>query len=99
MVVNNIKDIINKCFTGEILTDSTNFSSELYKTGNTYIMQLSPRKKQYQKFFKVIKLVSTKGDNTLNSIEIHQSAEDILKILFTNKKVNQNIADRLFDAL
>ena len=90
-----INSIIMDCVQGTIL-DSKDFTSEVFENKDSYLLKMRPVSKNLREFFETINVVVSKNDYSVNSIEMNEPSTDKTVMTFTNKKINQPVADEVF---
>jgi len=95
-VFKEINRVVMDCIQGSIL-DSKDFSTRVFENDKTYLLEMTPNSKAFREFFKDIVLVIEKTDFTARSIAMNEPAGDKTVITFTGKKLNQQVADSLFN--
>jgi outer membrane lipoprotein-sorting protein len=90
-----INSIIMDCVQGTIL-DSKDFTSEVFENKDSYLLKMRPVSKNLREFFETINVVVSKNDYSVNSIEMNEPTTDKTVMTFTNKKINQPVADEVF---
>jgi outer membrane lipoprotein-sorting protein len=95
-VFKQINKIVVDCIQGTAL-NSGDFKSAVYENKGTYLVSLSPVNKQLSDFFKTIEITVDKKDYSVNTIEMLEGTGDSTTLHFTNKEINANIPDALFD--
>jgi outer membrane lipoprotein-sorting protein len=90
-----INSIIMDCVQGTIL-DSKDFTSEVFEYKDSYLLKMRPVSKNLREFFETINVVVSKNDYSVNSIEMNEPSTDKTVMTFTNKKINQPVADEVF---
>lgn len=90
---------INKMIVGSVsgnLFDDKEFTISYFKSKEVYIIKLSPKTKEIQKYIKQIDLYFPVNDVTVSQVKLNESSGDYTKIVFKNKMLNAKIDDSVF---
>lgn len=90
-----INRIMIDCIQGTIL-DSKDFSTRVFENDKSFLLEMTPASKSLKDFFQTIVLTVEKKDYSVRSIEMNEPSEDRTVITFTDKKLNEQIADEVF---
>jgi outer membrane lipoprotein-sorting protein len=90
-----VNKIMLDCIQGTIL-NSKDFTSKVFESENSFLMEMTPVEKNLKQFFSMIRLYVAKGDYSVNQIEMHEPGGDKTILFFTNKQLNQNFSDEIF---
>jgi len=90
-----INRIMIDCIQGTIL-DSKDFSTRVFENDKNYLLEMIPASKSLKDFFQTIVLTVEKKDYSVRSIEMNEPSADRTVITFTDKKLNEQIADEVF---
>ncbi len=90
-----INRIMIDCVQGTIL-DSKDFTSRVFESDTRYLLEMRPVSKSLREFFQTILLVVEKNDYSVHAIEMNEPSGDNTIITFTNKKLNEPLADSVF---
>lgn len=91
-----INKIMIDCMQGTML-DNTDFKTRVFENKNSALVELTPVAKGMKELFKSINVVVDKKDFSVLSIEMQELSGDNTIMRFTNKELNANIPDTLFD--
>lgn len=91
-----VNRIMIDCVQGTIL-DSKDFTSKVFEDKNTYLLEMTPAAKTLREFFQTIVLVVDKRDYSASSIVMNEPGGDKTTITFTDKKLNTQLSDAVFD--
>ena len=96
---NKMFDQVNKmmidCVQGTVLTNSS-FTTQVFESASSYLVQLSPTTKSLSGIFKNINLFVDKKDYSVASIRMDEQSGDNTVITFQHKQMNINIPDAVF---
>lgn len=90
-----VNRIMIDCVQGTIL-DSKDFTTKVFENDKLYLLEMTPSSKTLREFFQTIMLRVEKKDYSVQSIEMNEPAGDKTIISFTNKKLNEAVADTIF---
>jgi outer membrane lipoprotein-sorting protein len=90
-----VNKIMIDCVQGTIL-DSKDFTTKVFESEKTYLLEMTPVSKTLREFFQTIVLIVEKQDYAVRSIEMNEPAGDKTIISFKNKKLNEQLADAIF---
>lgn len=90
-----VNRIMIDCVQGTIL-DSKDFTTKVFENDKLYLLEMTPSSKTLREFFQTILLRVEKKDYSVQSIEMNEPAGDKTIISFTNKKLNEAVADTIF---
>ena len=91
-----INRIILDCVQGSIL-DNNDFSVAAFENSNSYRLVMKPITKGLQDFFSEIVVLVDKSDFTASELSLHETGGDYTTIFFSNKTLNANIPNSVFD--
>lgn len=83
------------CVQGTVLTNSS-FTTQVFESASSYLVQLSPTTKSLQGIFKSIALFVDKKDYSVTSMRMDEQSGDNTLITFQHKQMNINIPDAVF---
>jgi outer membrane lipoprotein-sorting protein len=90
-----INKITIDCVQGNML-NNPDFSSKLLENAQYYRLELSPRTKSLQQYFKAIHLLVDKKDYSVSQIVMQENGGDNTAITFLHKQINVPLPDALF---
>jgi len=90
-----VNRIMIDCVQGTIL-ESQDFTTKVFEDDKVYLLEMTPSSKTLREFFQTIVLRVEKKDYSVQSIEMNEPAGDKTIISFTNKKLNEAVADTIF---
>jgi outer membrane lipoprotein-sorting protein len=90
-----VNRIMIDCVQGTIL-DSKDFTTKVFENDRSYLLEMTPSSRMLRDFFQTILLKVDKRDYSVESIEMNEAAGDQTVISFTNKKLNEQVADGVF---
>lgn len=91
-----INKIMIDCMQGTTL-DNTDFKTRVFENKNSALVELTPVAKGMKELFKSINVIVDKKDFSVTSIEMQELSGDNTIMRFTNKELNANLPDTLFD--
>ena len=91
-----INRIILDCVQGSIL-DNKDFSVAAFENPKSYRLVMKPIAKGLQDFFSEIIVLVDKSDFTASELTLREAGGDYTTIYFSNKVLNANIPDSVFD--
>ena len=91
-----INKIMIDCMQGTTL-DNTDFKTRVFENKTTALVELTPVTKGMKEMFKAITVIVDKKDFSVSSIQMQELSGDNTIMRFTNKELNANIPDNLFD--
>ena len=94
-VFKEINDIMVSCVQGTIFK-SNKFKSSYYENDKYYKIELVPQVKNMKETFKKINLYFDKNVTSVAKMEMIEANEDVTTIDFSNKKLNEPIAESIF---
>lgn len=94
----NINKIMLDCVQGTAL-ENKNFTSIVYENDKQYLLELSPKLKEFKDYFKKINVYIDKKDYSVNKLDMIDSSGDNTVITFSNKQFNNGVSDANFIAL
>jgi outer membrane lipoprotein-sorting protein len=90
-----VNRIMIDCVQGTIL-ESRDFTTRVFENENALLLEMTPVSKTLKEFFKTIILTVDKKDYSAKSILMNEPMGDITLISFDHKKLNEQIADKVF---
>lgn len=91
-----ISKIILGGVSGNGLTNSSDFHILFYTSNEDYKLQLQPLKKEIKSLFSQINLFVSKGDGSINKVEMIEKTGDKTIIRFLSMKRNMLLNDEVF---
>lgn len=91
-----INRIMIDCMQGTMLSNS-DFKTRVFENRNAVLVELVPVTRGLKELFKSINVIVDKKDFSVTSIEMQEISGDNTIMRFTNKELNANIPDNLFD--
>ncbi len=91
-----INQIILDCVQGSIL-DNKDFSVAASENSAFYQLEMKPLSKGLQDFFSRVVVLVDKKDFTASELSLYEAGGDYTTIHFSNKLLNANIPDSVFD--
>lgn len=91
-----INKIMIDCMQGTTL-DNNDFKTRVFENKNSALVELTPVTKGMKELFRSINVIIDKKDFSVTSIEMLELSGDNTIMRFTNKELNANIPDTLFD--
>ncbi|HQD08310.1 MAG TPA: outer membrane lipoprotein carrier protein LolA [Flavihumibacter sp.] len=92
-----INQLTVDCVSGRALTNG-DFTSTVFESANSYLLQLVPRSKEVRELFSGIQVYLDKKDYTVSKINMVEKGGDNTLIVFSRKEMNIEIPDALFTA-
>jgi outer membrane lipoprotein-sorting protein len=94
-VFKEINDIMLSCVQGTIFK-SNKFKTAYFENDKFYKLELIPLEKNMKDTFKKINLFFDKSVTSVAKMEMMESNEDLTSIDFSNKKLNEPVAESIF---
>ena len=91
-----INKIMIDCMQGTAL-DNTDFKTRVFENKTSALVELTPLTKGMKEMFTYINVIVDKKDFSVSSIRMQEISGDNTIMRFTNKELNANIPDNLFD--
>ncbi len=91
-----INKIMIDCMQGTAL-NNPDFKTRVFENKNVSLVELIPVTKGLKEFFKNINVTVDKKDFSVSTIQMQEQSGDYTILRFTNKELNANIPDALFD--
>jgi outer membrane lipoprotein-sorting protein len=91
-----INKIMIDCMQGTMLTN-TDFRTRIFENKSNALVELTPVTKGMKEMFRSINVIVDKKDYSVSSIEMQEISGDNTIMRFTNKELNAQIPDNLFD--
>lgn len=82
---------------GNLFTDSERFEVKYFENKSQYLLELEPKMEEMKGMLKIIKIYIDKVDITVARIKMIESSDDYTSIEFTNRTLNQNIDNSIFN--
>jgi len=83
------------CVTGNVL-NSKDFDIEIFENTKVWYLVLKPRLKLLKSLFETIDILISKNDFTVERIELKETSGDNTTLIFSNKKINIQVNDEVF---
>lgn len=83
-----IAQIVMGSVTGTALSNSGDFTVEMFTQGNQWVAKLTPKQPKLKKMFTSIYLYFNDKHNTVTKVEMKEANGDMTTITFTNTKLN-----------
>lgn len=90
-----VNRIMVDCMEGTIM-NSKDFAIQAFENDKTYLLELTPNARALKSFFSTVVLIVEKKDYSVESIDMNEPGGDKTTLIFTNKKLNTQIADETF---
>jgi len=90
-----VNRILIDCVQGSIL-NSREFSSRVFESQRSWLIELTPTSKTFHELFKTIVLVVDRSSYAVDSVTMNEVAGDVTKIVFDHKKLNEPIPETVF---
>jgi outer membrane lipoprotein-sorting protein len=91
-----INNIMMSMVNGSIL-ESENFDFEYYENASRYKLDLTPLDKNMKAFLSTIRIYINKKDYSVDELYMIEKSDDYTHIRFTNKVMNEDIPQHIFD--
>ena len=78
--------------------ENINFTSIVYENDKQYLLELSPKLKEFKDYFKKINVYIDKKDYSVNKLDMIDCSGDNTVITFANKQFNIGVSDANFIA-
>ena len=91
-----INQIMLDCVQGTILNNN-DFTVSAFENSRSFRLVMKPAAKGLQDFFSEIVVMVDKSDFTVTEVSLHEVGGDYTTIHFTNKVLNANTPDSVFD--
>jgi outer membrane lipoprotein-sorting protein len=95
-IFQQINKIMIDCMQGTML-DNTDFKTRIFENKSAALIELTPVSKGMKEMFKNINVTVDKKDFSVQGIQMQELSGDNTIMRFTNKELNANIPDNLFD--
>lgn len=92
-----IAQIVMNSVTGAALSENSDFSVEMYTLGDTWVAKLTPKQPKLKKMFTSIYLHFNDKHNAVTKVEMKEANGDTTTITFANTKLNEKIAENVFN--
>jgi len=90
-----VNRIIIDCVQGTAI-DSRDFKNRIFENNGSFLIEMSPVKKEMRDYFSVISLYIDKGDYSVSRMDMTEPGGDNTIFTFINRKFNEAIPDSLF---
>ncbi len=95
-VFRKVNDLLSDCMKGTVLNKRKEYKVLFFENEINFMAKLYPLEKNTRDFISTIELYFDKKDFSINKVIIIEPAGDNTEISFTQKKINQPIADEKF---
>lgn len=96
-IFQQITQIMMSSFTGECLTDKSNFKVEMMKDGDWWIANLTPEKKELKQMFASICITFDSKALMVTQVELKEKSGDHTLIVLKNVRKNEAIDAHVFE--
>ncbi len=96
-IFKEINNIISGCVQGDILNNEAEYDIEYFENDEFYYVKLTPYSEKMKEYLKAINIYFDKKDFSVSILEMQELSDDYTKIEFFNKKLNEEIPDKIFD--
>lgn len=90
-----INDMMLNSVQGNVLNHN-DFKISYFENEKYYLVEMAPKAKEMKEYIKNISMYFDKNDYTVSKIKTTEISDDYTSIEFSNKKVNESIADSQF---
>ncbi|MBO7636293.1 MAG: outer membrane lipoprotein carrier protein LolA [Paludibacteraceae bacterium] len=97
-----LKKVISACMSGDIANMGENYQLEFFVDGANYLVKITPKTADIKKFAQQVDLYLDKKDfsvvkmKMIEPLKKGQSKNDYTEYTFSNKKLNEKVADSIF---
>lgn len=95
-IFGEISKLILACISGQKLVDESKFQPEYTIRGDVFRISLRPRNRRMQQMMSRLDMEFSLTEYAIRAVEMRQG-EDVTRIEFKDKKINEGIAADLFD--
>ena len=92
-----IAQVVMNSVTGAALSENSDFTVEMYTQGDQWVAKLTPKQAKLKKMFTNIYLYFNDKHNAVTKVEMKEANGDTTTITFANTKLNEKIADSVFN--
>ena len=96
-IFRQITSIILNSITGGGLKSSSDFTVEIYQSGNLYFAKLFPKKKELKQIYNVIEIHFNPTLTMVSSVKMVEKTGDTTLVKLNNAKINKPIDEKMFD--
>jgi outer membrane lipoprotein-sorting protein len=96
-IFKDISKIIISGINGTGIFEEDRFTAKINVGTQDFQVVLTPKQKELKQLFKGITLTFNKTDYTVNTVEIREQSDDVTLITMTNKQINKELDDEIFD--
>ena len=96
-IFRQITSIILNSITGGGLKSSSDFTVEIYQSGNLYFAKLYPKKKEVKQIYNVIEIHFNPTLTMVSSVKMVEKTGDTTLVKLNNAKINKPIDEKMFD--
>jgi outer membrane lipoprotein-sorting protein len=93
----SINEMMVSTVNGNLLNNK-DYKAKYYEGEKYFLLEMVPLQKATKDFLKTIQLYISKSDYSVEKVKMIEPSEDYTTIDFTNRKINQPIADEKFTA-
>ena len=90
-----INDMMLNSVQGNVLNHK-DFKISYFENEKYYLVEMLPKTKEMKEYIKIISMYFDKNDYTVSKIRTTELSDDYTSIEFSNKKINETIADSQF---
>lgn len=101
-MMGELKKVISACMSGNIANMGSNYKMEYFVDGSNYLIEITPLSADIKKFAERVDLYLDSSDFTVikmrmtEAMKPNQKRNDYSEYVFSNKKMNTEIADSIF---
>ena len=92
-----IADIMLGSLTGGGLKNSSDFTVEIFRDGNSHYARLLPKKKEIKQIYEAIEIWFNPSLTMVSSVRMVEKTGDVTVVKLMNVKANGNVDDKMFD--
>ena len=92
-----IAQIVMGSVTGAALSENGDFAVEMFTQGGKWVAKLTPKQPKMKKMFTAIYLYFNESHNAVSKVEMQEANGDTTTITFTNLRLNEKVADAVFE--
>lgn len=92
-----IAQVVMNSVTGAALSENGDFTVEMYTQSDQWVAKLTPKQAKLKKMFTNIYLYFNDKHNAVTKVEMKEANGDTTTITFANTKLNEKIADSVFN--
>lgn len=95
-VYREVARIMMSTITGQVLSGSSDFICDISGTPASWIVTMTPKKKELKLIFKKIELTFNRNDSTVSGIKIYEKNGDTTDLKFSDISINPAINETVF---